>query len=110
MSNKLKTEIKKASRYCAYCHKEFTSKKDATIDHLKPKSAGGKRKLGNIVVACECCNRKKANTPLYIWLKDVRIRANLMRYLIYMQNWNKIYSDNIYKKIEKLRLQKCQTI
>ena len=45
---------------CAYCltkiHYRF-----ATMDHVVPKSKGGKTTWNNIVVACVTCNRLKEN-------------------------------------------------
>lgn len=45
---------------CQYCAK----KSDLTIDHVLPKSRGGKDQWENLVTACEKCNVKKGNkTP-----------------------------------------------
>jgi len=48
---------------CQYCDIELTSK-EATLDHVIPRSQGGKTKWDNIVCACATCNRKKGGrTP-----------------------------------------------
>ena len=46
---------------CQYCAK----KSDLTIDHVLPKSRGGKDQWENLVTACEKCNVKKGkqNSP-----------------------------------------------
>ena len=45
---------------CVYCG----SKKNLTIDHIKPKSKGGENSWLNLVTCCSTCNRKKGNrTP-----------------------------------------------
>lgn len=45
---------------CQYCGK----KSDLTIDHVLPKSRGGKDTWENLTTACEKCNVKKGNrTP-----------------------------------------------
>ncbi len=45
---------------CCYCG----STKDLTIDHVIPKSLGGKTTWENVVTACKRCNtRKKNRTP-----------------------------------------------
>jgi 5-methylcytosine-specific restriction endonuclease McrA len=45
---------------CVYC----SSKKSLTIDHVLPKSRGGKNTWGNLVTCCNPCNIKKGNrTP-----------------------------------------------
>jgi len=48
---------------CQYCDIELTSK-EATLDHVIPRSQGGKTTWDNIVCACATCNRKKGGrTP-----------------------------------------------
>tara|TARA_B100000886_G_C20391172_1_gene478335 strand:+ start:922 stop:1425 length:504 start_codon:yes stop_codon:yes gene_type:complete len=48
---------------CQYCAKYFTSDK-LTIDHVLPRSRGGKNKWNNLVAACKKCNQRKGNkTP-----------------------------------------------
>lgn len=48
---------------CQYCGKEFTSAK-LTIDHVVPKSKGGKSTWQNMVAACWKCNNKKGDKKL----------------------------------------------
>ncbi len=43
---------------CQYCAKSFPSEK-LTIDHIVPKSRGGKNSWTNLVAACKKCNQKK---------------------------------------------------
>ena len=52
------------NRTCAYCGK-ICDDHEITIDHIIPKSKGGKWTWENLVVSCLECNRKKANN---IWL------------------------------------------
>lgn len=40
---------------CGYC----SSKKDLTVDHILPKSRGGKNSWENLVTCCGACNRRK---------------------------------------------------
>ena len=48
---------------CQYCSKKVHGK-DATLDHVMPKSRGGKSTWTNIVLSCRSCNGKKDNrTP-----------------------------------------------
>lgn len=44
---------------CGYCLKHPT-----TIDHIVPRSRGGKHEWGNVVSSCINCNRKKSNKLL----------------------------------------------
>jgi 5-methylcytosine-specific restriction endonuclease McrA len=43
---------------CQYCG---TTEQPLTIDHVIPKSRGGKTEWTNVVAACVACNRKKGN-------------------------------------------------
>jgi 5-methylcytosine-specific restriction endonuclease McrA len=56
--------IFKRDRYtCQYCSGQ-PGPKELTIDHLVPKSRGGKSEWTNCLLACLACNAKKANrTP-----------------------------------------------
>jgi 5-methylcytosine-specific restriction endonuclease McrA len=48
---------------CQYCGQEF-SRSDLTVDHIIPRSKGGKSTWLNIVTACRPCNWTKADrTP-----------------------------------------------
>jgi 5-methylcytosine-specific restriction endonuclease McrA len=58
---------------CQYCGKEQDGKL-MTIDHILPKSRGGKNTWENLVVACKKCNQRKGNkTPLEAGMKLRRI-------------------------------------
>jgi 5-methylcytosine-specific restriction endonuclease McrA len=51
------------NRECQYCG-EPCSLKDLTLDHVVPKSMGGRTTWNNIVSCCRDCNTKKADrTP-----------------------------------------------
>lgn len=45
---------------CQYCHNTF-NKKDLTLDHILPRSKGGRTNWHNIVSACKKCNHSKGN-------------------------------------------------
>jgi 5-methylcytosine-specific restriction endonuclease McrA len=52
--------FKRDSNQCVYCG----TREDLTIDHVVPRSAGGKDNWYNLVTACQRCNSKKGNqTP-----------------------------------------------
>jgi len=51
---------KRDNNECVYCG----SKKDLTIDHILPKSRGGKNTWNNLITCCLPCNLKKGDkTP-----------------------------------------------
>jgi hypothetical protein len=52
--------FKRDNNECVYCG----SKKTLTIDHIMPRSRGGKNTWANLVTCCSSCNLKKGNrTP-----------------------------------------------
>jgi 5-methylcytosine-specific restriction endonuclease McrA len=60
---------------CCYCDKELELS-DVTIDHVFPKSHGGKKTWENSVTSCRECNQSKADT----FLKDLSHSHALKRY------------------------------
>ena len=48
---------------CQYCSKKITLA-SCTIDHVIPKSKGGKHVWSNIVLACSSCNQRKGSSLL----------------------------------------------
>jgi 5-methylcytosine-specific restriction endonuclease McrA len=63
-----KQEIFRRDQYtCQYCG---TKAKGLTIDHIIPRSRGGKHSWSNLVTACPECNRKKGGRTL----QEVKMR------------------------------------
>ena len=55
--------FKRDGHKCAYCGKKF-NRIDLTVDHIIPKSHGGKNGWKNCITACKVCNHSKADrTP-----------------------------------------------
>lgn len=55
---------------CQYCGKILKNPKERTIDHVIPKSRGGKTIWSNVVLCCKKCNLKKGDrTPEEAGLK-----------------------------------------
>lgn len=93
--------IFKRDRYtCCYCGAQ-PGPKELTIDHLVPKSRGGKSEWTNCVLACLKCNAKKADLSLAKskmtlrrvpkkpkWTALAHIPQNLRR-----TSWNAFLSD-----------------
>jgi 5-methylcytosine-specific restriction endonuclease McrA len=53
---------------CAYCNRRLSAKQ-ATVDHVKPKSAGGYDKRKNYALACRSCNHAKGSLTVAEFLK-----------------------------------------
>ncbi|MFH1421513.1 MAG: HNH endonuclease [Planctomycetota bacterium] len=57
---------------CQYCGQR-SKKENLTIDHVVPKSKGGKESWSNLVLACLLCNAKKKNsTPEEVSMHLIR--------------------------------------
>ena len=68
---------------CQYCGNYFSTDK-LTMDHVIPKSRGGKNTWENLVAACKKCNQKKGSrTPQESGMiplkKPIRPKANILR-------------------------------
>jgi hypothetical protein len=64
ISKKLRFEIFKRDGFqCAYCGQSPPSV-ILEVDHIEPKSKGGKDHINNYITACFDCNRGKKNIPL----------------------------------------------
>lgn len=47
---------------CVYCSADFTGRNQIlTLDHLVPKSEGGREHIDNLVACCRKCNQRKAD-------------------------------------------------
>ena len=68
-----KTQIQKG--LCHFCQQSVGTD-HLTMDHLVPLARGGKSTRGNIVPACQSCNRsKKLNTPVETILDNLQTKS-----------------------------------
>ena len=49
--------LEKWGRQCAYCDAKDVP---LQIEHIRPKAQGGSNRASNLMLACQCCNQKKA--------------------------------------------------
>lgn len=62
---KLKDAVWKRDKYiCVYCGKVLLTHQERTVDHVIPKSKGGKFSRRNLVTACKPCNNAKGSRTL----------------------------------------------
>lgn len=59
---------------CVYCNERLT-KRSMTRDHVIPRSKGGSNTPDNLVPACQNCNMRKSNKPLWKFLFERQARA-----------------------------------
>ena len=56
---------------CAYCHVQLGDSFD--WDHVVPVSRGGRHSVGNLVPACQTCNRSKGAKLLVEWRRGLTV-------------------------------------
>ncbi len=62
--------------HCHFCQ-QTVGADNLTMDHLVPLARGGKSTRGNIVPACQICNKKKQlETPVETLLDQIKIERN----------------------------------
>lgn len=98
---KYKREIKKFSKYCAYCGYKFKDSKDKNINLLIPANLGGKAKLNNLVCCCIECSRNKNKVSVSDWLNSKGVKYNILLYLFRMKSFKSGYFENVYAVIKK---------
>lgn len=74
---RIKAYYKAQHGECAYCGQRMTLKLDmpnsATIDHIIPRSKGGRSNKFNEIAACATCNRIKGDQPLYTVVRTLKL-------------------------------------
>lgn len=64
--NIIRKKVFERDRYtCQYCG----SIKNLTVDHVWPRSKGGKNNMSNLVTCCSRCNARKGNKTLREWIE-----------------------------------------
>lgn len=75
---------------CGYCG----STKDLTIDHIIPKSKGGKSTWENLVSACCSCNNKKDDKYYYEVGLKLRITPKVPNHIFFLREGIKKMEEN----------------
>ena len=55
---------------CAYCGGSVEDGWPLTLDHLRPRSKGGKNEATNLVTACALCNAERGAKPLSVFARS----------------------------------------
>ena len=84
---------------CQYCS-IFLPKEELTLDHVLPRSKGGKNSWTNLVAACKKCNQKKGDrTPeqanMYLIRSPYRPKTNILR-AVNKNQINPIWKDYLW--------------
>lgn len=56
--------------HCVWCSRPLDHRSpEATVDHVRCRSAGGPDSLENLVLACAPCNHRRSNRSAELWLR-----------------------------------------
>lgn len=69
-------ELLKIDPKCSYCKRPL-DENSSTLDHVIPKSKGGKDSRKNFALACSTCNGYKGNLPVEEFLKLLASRKGI---------------------------------
>ena len=96
-SGSRKSVFKRDNHICQYCQKSF-GEKELTLDHVLPKSRGGKKSWTNIVSACKKCNQKKGDkTPAEAGMKLFKVPKKPKNNIVdSISNNQKIWKDYLW--------------
>ena len=86
---------------CAYCGKELEPYGDWQVDHVIPKSKGGKDDISNYLPSCARCNRMKHSKYLEDWRFSIfeKIYGQVCRSLLDIQKHKQFIIN--YPKLEE---------
>ena len=62
--------IAKRGRHCMYCGKGPLYKRALHVDHIVPRSLGGRDELCNLIVSCSMCNMRKGSKDAAKFVHD----------------------------------------
>ncbi len=82
--------FKRDGNRCVYCN----SSEGLTIDHVVPRSMGGRDSWENLVTACQKCNARKGNmTPEQA---DMRMRSEPFRpsFVMFLSNYHGVVRED----------------
>jgi len=75
---------------CAYCG----SKKQLSLDHIKPKAKGGQDTWTNLVTCCFVCNNKKGSKSLEESDLILNIKPKKPNIIFFIKNHNKMLYEH----------------
>lgn len=89
-------DLLKKAKFCCICGKPLQGKK--TIEHIIPKSKGGKNNIKNLSVSHRKCNEERGNKtwilPEFSITDGERLSITRIKYIMY------VAGKNVRKKIE----------
>ena len=89
----LKNEIKKRDKYRCYICGRLLDDKEVTLDHIIPKSRGGKDTFDNLATCCFECNNLKADMSL----EEFEFFIELLKFQVFLW-FSKYHIVRVYQK------------
>jgi HNH endonuclease len=65
-------------RACVWCGRE-PWERDLTVEHVLPRSRGGRTEPDNLLLACRRCNRRRRSKALGAWLRELSAAGHAPR-------------------------------
>lgn len=88
------------STRCCYCERKFDKNNIRTIEHIVPKSKGGKNNLNNLIYACYECNNLRSNMDFIEFKNYIKsILENNKSIKLKSYSFNRIDLNKIYNNI-----------
>lgn len=89
--------FKRDGHSCCYCN----NTKDLTLDHVMPKSRGGKTTWGNLATACRRCNTKKGNATPEEARMPLRIKPFKPTFIMFLRDFDNASESKWYPYLSK---------
>ena len=82
--------FKRDSNHCQYCG----SGRDLTLDHVHPRSRGGKSSWDNLVTACKSCNSRKGDATPEEAAMPLRQRPFKPSFVMFLRDFTEKVSED----------------
>lgn len=69
-----KNAAERSNRVCYICQEKIPESQPVTLDHITPKSDGGRDEDSNVGCACKRCNDDKSNVDLKDYIEQMKQR------------------------------------
>jgi hypothetical protein len=70
--------VERDGRACVWCGRE-PWERDMTVEHVLPRSRGGRSEPDNLVLACRRCNRRRRSKAVAAWLRELAAAGHAPR-------------------------------
>lgn len=76
-----KSAAERSNRVCYICQEKIPEGQPVTLDHITPKSDGGRDEESNAGCACKRCNDDKSNVDLIDYIEQMKQQAERYPYM-----------------------------